>query len=110
MPFAVAGLAAGLALFSALTFWPTRAATRLWHLDGVARLFAFAACSLLGEGLRTWPFTGFPWNRLGAVRAYSAVPLHPAALAGIWLLLPLTLLAVEAPGVRTATSAGLRGG
>src|SRR3546814_5630029 len=76
MPFAVAGLAAGLALFSALTFWLTRAATRLWHLDGVARLFAFAACWLLGEGLRTWLFTGFPWNLLGTVWAFPAAPLH----------------------------------
>src|SRR3546814_12343713 len=93
MPFAVAGLAAGLALFSALTFWLTRAATRLWHLDGVARLFAFAACWLLGEGLRTWLFTGFPWNLLGTVWAFSAAPLQPAALGGIWLLSLLTVLA-----------------
>src|SRR3546814_8540323 len=83
MPFAVAGLAAGLALFSALTFWLTRAATRLWHLDGVARLFAFAACWLLGAGLRTWLFTGFPWNMLGTVWAFSSAPLQPAALGGI---------------------------
>src|SRR3546814_12942727 len=34
MPFAVAGLAAGLALFSALPFWLTRAATRRWHHIG----------------------------------------------------------------------------
>src|SRR3546814_11575058 len=93
MPLAVAVLAAVLALLSSLPFWLTRAAIRLWPLDGVARLFAFAACWLLGEGLRTWLFTGFPWNLLGTVWAFSAAPLQPAALGGIWLLSLLTVLA-----------------
>src|SRR3546814_10273898 len=46
MPFAVAGLAAGMALFPALAFWLTHLAARRWRLAGIARLFAFAAAWL----------------------------------------------------------------
>src|SRR3546814_14131930 len=84
-------------LFRPLTSCLTRETTRLWHLLRLARLFAFAACWLLGEGLRTWLFTGFPWNLLGTVWAFSAAPLQPAALGGIWLLSLLTVLAAGAP-------------
>lgn len=102
MPFAVAGLAAGLALFIALAFWLTWQASRRWRLAGVARLLAFAAAWLVGEGLRTWLLTGFPWNLLGTVWAFSAAPLQPAALGGIWLLSLLTVLAAGAPAALTA--------
>lgn len=102
MPFAVGGLAAGLALFVALAFWLTDQAARRWRLTGIARLFVFAGAWLLGEGLRAWLFTGFPWNLLGTVWAFSAAPLQPAALGGIWLLSLLTALAAGAPAALTA--------
>ena len=102
MPFAVAGLAAGLALFPALAFWLTHLSTRLWGLTGIARLFAFAAAWLVGEGLRAWILTGFPWNLLGSVWAFAAAPLQPAALGGVWLLSLITVLAAGAPAAVAA--------
>lgn len=102
MPFAVGGLAAGLALFIGLAFWLTHQAARRWRLTGVARLFAFAAFWLMGEGLRTWLLTGFPWNLLGTVWAFDAAPMQPAALGGVWLLSLMTLLAAGAPAALTA--------
>ncbi|HMA13468.1 MAG TPA: apolipoprotein N-acyltransferase [Kiloniellaceae bacterium] len=102
MPFAVAGLAAGLALFIALAFWLTHWAARRWRLTGVARLLAFAAFWLVGEGLRAWLLTGFPWNLLGTVWAFAAAPMQPAALGGVWLLSLTTILAAGAPAALTA--------
>jgi len=99
MPFAVAGLAAGLAIFPAFGFWLTFLVSRRLRLAGVARIFAFAAAWLLGEGLRAWIFTGLPWNLLGTVWAFSAETLQPAAYGGVWLLSLLAVLAAAAPAV-----------
>jgi len=104
MPFAVGGLAAGLALFPALGFWLTHLAARRWGLTGIARLFAFAGAWLLGEGLRAWLLTGFPWNLLGTVWAFDPAPMQPAALGGVWLLSLITVLAAGAPAALTAAS------
>jgi apolipoprotein N-acyltransferase len=104
MPFAVGGLAAGLALFPALGFWLTHLARRRFGLDGVALVLAFAAAWLVAEGLRAWIFTGFPWNLVGTVWAFSAAALQPAALGGVWLLSLLTVAAAAAPAALTAPS------
>ena len=99
MPFAVAGLAAGLALFPALSFWLTWLAARRFGLTGPAGLFAFAAAWLIGEGLRAWILTGFPWNLIGSVWAFSPAMLQPAAYGGVWLLSLMTVLAAGAPAL-----------
>lgn len=101
MPFAVGGLAAGLAVFPALAFWLTHLARRRFALDGVALVLSFAAAWLLGEGLRAWILTGFPWNLIGSVWAFSAAPLQPAALGGVWLLSLITVAAGAAPAALT---------
>lgn len=99
MPFAVTALAAGLALFPALSFWLTYLATQRLRLAGPARIFAFAVAWLLGEGLRAWIFTGFPWNLMGTVWAFSAETLQIAAYGGVWILSLMTLVAAAAPAV-----------
>jgi len=104
MPFAVSGLAAGLALFPALAFWLTHAASRRFALGGVAQVLALAAAWLLGEGLRAWLFTGFPWNLIGSVWAFSAETLQAAAYGGVWLLSLITVAAAAAPAALTAPS------
>ncbi|MDI5921673.1 apolipoprotein N-acyltransferase [Halomonas sp. LR5S13] len=77
---------AGLALFFALTLWLYR------RLCG-PRLAAlsFAGAWVLGEWLRTWLFTGFPWLLLGSAQVDS--PLAPwAPVGGVYLLTLITAL------------------
>jgi apolipoprotein N-acyltransferase len=106
MPFAVAGLAAGLALFPAFSFWLAFQASRRLRLAGAARLFAFAGAWLIGEGLRAWILTGFPWNLIGSVWAFAPETLQPAALGGVWLLSLMTVLAAGAPALFAEPSQG----
>ncbi len=95
MPFAVAGLAAGMAIFPALAVYAVAATG--WR--GPARVVLLATAWLLLEWLRSWILTGFPWNLMGTV--WSAVPdmLQLAALTGVWGLSLLTVLAAAAPAV-----------
>ncbi|GHE21479.1 apolipoprotein N-acyltransferase [Halomonas urumqiensis] len=77
---------AGLALFIALTFWLYRA------LCG-PRLaaFSFAGAWVLGEWLRTWLFTGFPWLLLGTAHVDSPLA-NWAPVGGVYLLSLITAL------------------
>lgn len=95
MPFAVAGLAAGMALFPALAC----AVTSRIGWRGLPGLFVFAAAWLISEWLRSWVLTGFPWNLLGTVWTFDPAPLQAAAVAGVWGLSVLTLLAATAPAL-----------
>ncbi len=77
---------AGLALFLAATLWLYRLVTgpRLAFLS-------FAGAWVLGEWLRTWLFTGFPWLLLGSAHVDS--PLAPwAPIGGVYLLSLITAL------------------
>ncbi len=93
MPFAVLGLAALLAVFQALALY----AVALLAWKGAARVVALAVFWVLAEWLRSWIFTGFPWNLMGSVWSFSPAMLQLAALAGIWGLSFVTLLAAAAP-------------
>ncbi len=93
MPFAIAGLAALLAFFPALALYGL---ARLgWQ--GAARVVALAIFWVLSEWLRSWIFTGFPWNLIGSVWSFSPEMLQLAALTGAWGLSFMTLLAAAAP-------------
>ena len=56
-----------------LAVWPALAAAGAWrfarlregHRSGLAMVLALAGCWILSEWLRSWVFTGFPWNPLG---------------------------------------------
>ena len=77
---------AGLAFFPAVTLWLYRRLTgpRLAWLS-------FAGAWVLGEWLRTWLFTGFPWLLLGTSQVDS--PLAPwAPVGGVYLLSLITAL------------------
>lgn len=93
MPLAVALLCFGLAVFPALSIL---LAVVLTTAPGT-RLVMLASSWLLGEWLRSWVFTGFPWNLMGSVWAFDAAALQPAALGGVWLLSFITVLAAGAP-------------
>ncbi|MGR3272643.1 apolipoprotein N-acyltransferase [Thalassococcus profundi] len=85
-PFAVVGLAGGLALFWALAFWATARTGRLWAL-----IPFFAGAELM----RTYVLTGFPWALLpyvwaptNAIQWVSVVGPHGLSLltAGVAVL------------------------
>ncbi len=99
MPFAVAGMAAGLALFPALTVLAV--AWTGWR--GPARVAVLAGAWLLAEWLRAWVLTGLPWNLIGSVWSFSPEMLQLAAATGIWGLSLMTVLAGAAPAVLAET-------
>jgi len=61
LPFAVLGLPAILAIYTALAVVVARL---LWQ-RGAMRILALAACLTATEWLRGHAFTGFPWNAFG---------------------------------------------
>jgi apolipoprotein N-acyltransferase len=88
MPFAVGGLAAGMALFTALALY----FTALSGTTGWRRILVLTAAWLFSDWLRAWVLSGFPWNFLGTVWTFSDAMMQPAALGGVWLLTVLALL------------------
>jgi apolipoprotein N-acyltransferase len=98
MPFAVAGLAAGMAIFPALAIYAV--AKTGWR--GPARVVLLAVAWLRGEWLRSWLLTGFPWNLIGTVWSFSPAMLQLAGITGVWGLTWLTILAAAAPAVLAA--------
>jgi apolipoprotein N-acyltransferase len=67
LPIAVVFLPAMLAIFYGLA----AALARAFWSDDIGRIAALAASFALMEWLRTFVFTGFPWNPIG----YSAMPV-----------------------------------
>lgn len=104
IPFAVAGLPAVLALFTAAAAWAARRLAR----DGVAGWLALAAALALAEWLRGHLFTGFPWNL--PVHVWEPLPalLQPAALVGAYGVSLVTLLVAAVPALWLDPAAGRR--
>jgi apolipoprotein N-acyltransferase len=94
-PFAVAAMAAGMALF-----WGLAAVLyRLIRPAGVRRLLVFAGAFAALEWTRGHILTGFPWNLPGETwRAGSAVSQF-AAVVGAYGLTWITLAIAAAPAV-----------
>lgn len=88
---------AGLSLY--LAVWPGLAMLAAWWIARGKRhtlALGMAGCWIIGEWLRGWVFTGFPWNPLGAMTlisdgdprlAYLAKGLGTYALSGFVMLL-----------------------
>jgi apolipoprotein N-acyltransferase len=92
VPIAVPALALPLASFVAIPAviaWRVRA--------GWPRVLVFAGAFVLFEMLRGWVFTGFPWNLLGTVWAFAALPVQSAAWIGVHGLSLATLIIVATP-------------
>lgn len=103
VPLAVPGIAAVLALFVAVPvvlacLWPA----------GWPRVLAFAGLWTLAEIARGYLLTGFPWNLLGTVWAFGALPVQGAAWIGTHGLSALTVVLACLPLVwgRTAWAVG----
>ena len=93
LPLGVIGFPACLALLHGLGFMLARMA---WSSGG-RRIFAFV-CAMAGvEWLRSFLFTGFPWNSLGQALAGSDATAQVASLVGLNGLTLLTLFLFTAP-------------
>jgi apolipoprotein N-acyltransferase len=86
-PFALFGLAGGLALFWGAAGW----AYGRFRPDGWRRAFLFAALFGLTEWLRATVLTGFPWNLPGHIWAAGGVVSQITSVIGVNGLSMLTL-------------------
>ncbi len=88
IPFAVAGLPAGLALFYGAG---AGFAMTLWQ-PGPGRIVALAVGLSGAEWLRGHVLTGFPWNGLGYALAADDALMQAASLVGVYGLALLSVL------------------
>jgi len=94
-PFAVAGIAAGLALF-----WGAAAALyRTLAPAGPLRLLVFAGALAGAEWLRGNVLTGFPWDLPGETWRAGSDPSQLASVVGAYGLTWITLAIATAPGL-----------
>jgi apolipoprotein N-acyltransferase len=108
LPFAVFGLPAFLALFTAAVLALTAIAARRLRLTPMARICLFAVAWSAAEWLRGHILTGFPWNLVGYVWAGgfpgALAMLQSTAWVGIYGLSFLTVLAASLPALLGGTS------
>ena len=99
IPFVVGGLAAYSALFPGLA---ALVAHRLGR-PGWTRILVFGAVWTAGEALRGLLLTGFPWNPLGSIWTVSPPMLQVTAIAGVYGLGLITIVAAAAPATLADT-------
>jgi apolipoprotein N-acyltransferase len=108
LPFAVFGLPAFLALFTAAVLGLTGCGTRWLRLAPAARVCLFAVLWSAAEWLRGHILTGFPWNLVGYIWAGgfpgALAMLQNTAWIGIYGLSFLTVLAASLPALLGGTS------
>ncbi len=97
VPFAVFGLSALLALFPACAALLTRTVRG----DGAGRILVFGAAWTALEWVRSWAFTGFPWNLIGTAWVISDGMIQLAAVTGVYGLSLLSVVAAAMPAVLT---------
>jgi apolipoprotein N-acyltransferase len=95
MPFAVLGLPAYLALFTAFGF----ALARLIWTKDTSRVIALAAALTISEWLRGHVLTGFPWNAFGYALTEPLALAQTASLVGLWGLTFLSVAIFASPAV-----------
>lgn len=93
IPFAVAGVPALLALFTAAA---ALLAYLLWQ-PGATRVLVLAVAWSAAEWVRGHAFTGFPWNLAGYTWTWSEAMLQVTSVLGIYGLSFLTVLVAAAP-------------
>lgn len=93
LPFAVLGLPAYLALFTAFGFALARL---IWTREGT-RVIALAASLTLSEWLRGQMLTGFPWNAFGYALTEPLALAQTASLIGLWGLTFLSVAIFASP-------------
>jgi apolipoprotein N-acyltransferase len=99
-PFALVGMAAGMALYWAAAF----GLARLRWPAGPGRVLLLASAWTLADFARAHLLTGFPWALIGYAWVETPV-IQAAALFGPYMLGFLTLVAAMLPGLATARGA-----
>jgi apolipoprotein N-acyltransferase len=92
-PIAPVALSALLAIFPAAA----AAVTKLSRAGGVGRVLVFAGSWTLFEWVRSWGFSGFPWNLVGSVWTFSDAMIQVSAFIGTYGLGLLTVIAAAMP-------------
>jgi len=95
LPFAVLGLPAYLALFTAAGFALARL---IWTRDA-SRVIALALSLTISEWLRGHVLTGFPWNAFGYALSEPLALAQTASLIGLWGLTFLSVAIFASPAV-----------
>ncbi len=98
-PFAIAGMAAGMALFPAAAAALSRLIFDRRPLFGTGRVLVFASLWTMTEWMRGWVLTGFPWNLIGTVWTASDAMIQVAAVTGVYGLSLLTVAVASVPAV-----------
>jgi len=88
IPFAVGGLSAFMAVFVGVA----AGLSRLLWTSGPARILALGGAWIVGEWLRSWVLSGFPWNLLGYSWGFSDSMMQTAAWTGSWGLSLMTVV------------------
>jgi apolipoprotein N-acyltransferase len=103
VPLAVPLLALWMGIYSvipAVLAWKAR--------PGWPRVAVLAGGWVAAEFVRGWAFTGFPWNLMGTVWAFAALPVQGAAWIGVHGLSLVTVVLACTPLLgRRATAGGL---
>jgi apolipoprotein N-acyltransferase len=95
LPFAVTGLPAGMALYTAFGL----ALARLLWSRGALRVLTLAAALTVAEWLRGHVVSGFPWNAFGYALTGPLVLAQASALVGLWGLTFLAVFIFASPAV-----------
>ena len=95
LPFAVLGLPAYLALFTALGF----ALARLIWAANASRVIALATSLTVSEWLRGQMLSGFPWNAFGYALTEPLALAQTASLIGLWGLTFLSVAIFASPAI-----------
>jgi apolipoprotein N-acyltransferase len=95
LPFAILGLPAYLALFTAFGF----ALARLIWTQDASRVLALAASLTIAEWLRGQLLSGFPWNAFGYALTEPLALAQTASLIGLWGLTFLSVAIFASPAV-----------
>jgi apolipoprotein N-acyltransferase len=100
LPFAIAGLPAGLALFHAVA---VAIATRFWP-EHSGRLLLLAGLLAMSDWLRGHILTGFPWNSFGYSVSGSLPLSQTASLVGIYGLSAIVTACAASPAALAGMS------
>lgn len=106
LPLAILGLPAFLAIFYGLAAM----LARLFWSDGLGRIAALAASFGLLEWVRSFIFTGFPWNAIGYGMMPAPLMMQSAHILGVTGVTALSVFVFAAPallGTRQGATAGV---